>query len=58
MAKFLVSVDAEATWTYTIEAETQEEAYDKVEKMLDEEDFMEQYRKDCELMDARVWRDN
>lgn len=58
MAKFLVSIDAEATWTYEIDAETQKEAYEKAEKMLDEEGFIERYREDCEFMDARVYYNN
>ena len=59
MKKFNVSIDAEATWTYEIEAETQEEAYAKAEEMISEDpDFYENYREDCELMDARVYYDN
>ena len=59
MKKFKVSIDAEATWTYEIEAETQEEAYAKAEEMISEDpDFYENYREDCELMDARVYYDN
>lgn len=59
MKKFKVSIDADATLTYEIEAETQEEAYAKAEEMISEDpDFYENYREDCELMDARVYYDN
>lgn len=59
MAKFMVSIDAEATWTYEIEAGSQEEAYEKAEDMISNDpDFYDNYRNDCELMDARVYYDN
>lgn len=59
MKKFDVSIDVDATWTYEIEAESQEEAYEKAEEMISNDpDFYENYRSVCELMDARVYYDN
>ena len=59
MKTFMVSIDVDATWTYEIEAETQEEAYAKAEEMISEDpDFYENYRRECELMGARVYYDN
>ena len=59
MGKYNVSIDADALWIVEIEADSQEEAYEKAEDMINNDlDFYDRYRMECELMDARVYYDN
>ena len=59
MGKYNVSIDADALWIVEVEADSQEEAYEKVEDMINNDlDFYDRYRMECELMDARVYYDN
>ena len=61
MPKFDVIVDCSAVISvYDIEAETQKEANDIVEKMLFPycDDFLFAHQDDCVLVDPVVYRDN
>ena len=59
MGKYNVSIDADALWVVEIEADSQEEAYEKADDMISNDlDFYDRYRMECELMDARVYYDN
>ena len=58
MKKFNVSIDADATLTIEVEAKSQEEAYEKAEKLIRTARFEERYRNECGLLDMRVYYDN
>ena len=60
MAKFDVFVDCSATMSLEVEAESQAEANDKVEKMIIDADgwFCDDHRDDWVFVDPVVYRDN
>lgn len=51
MKKFFIMVDTYATATYEVLAETQDEAHEKVQEIIDGENFFEEYRKNCEFFE-------
>ena len=51
MKKYLVCVDTYACASYEVEANSPEEAEDKVYEMIDKEDFFDTYRKDCDFFE-------
>lgn len=54
MAKFTVFIDCVTTKTYEIEAESANAACEIAEQMIQEPDFFEKYRQDCEIMEPSV----
>ena len=51
MKKFYIMVDTYATSTYEVLAKTEDEAREKVQKIIDGENFFEEYRKNCEFFE-------
>ena len=51
MKKFSIMVDTYATSTYEVLAETEDEAREKVQEIIDGENFFEEYRKNCEFFE-------
>ena len=60
MMTFDVTVDLTACYTMEVEAETQEEAYEKAQALLnsDDADLFEKIRRNCDFADATVWKGN
>ncbi len=54
MAKFTVFIDCVATKSYEIEAESANAACEIAEQMINGEDFFEQYRQGCDIMEPSV----
>lgn len=54
MKKFLVPIDAVTTAYYAIEAETEDEAFEKAEEIIDGEDFFDTYREKCDFAEVSV----
>lgn len=54
MAKFLVMIDTYATASFEIEAETEDEAYDKCDELIASDNFFDKYRKECDFFEPSV----
>ena len=54
MAKYYVFIDCVTTKTYEIEAESPDKACEIAEQIIQEPDFFDEYRKDCEIMEPSV----
>ena len=54
MAKYTVFIDCVTTKTYEIEAESPDKACEIAEQMIQEHDFFDEYRKDCEIIEANI----
>ena len=55
MAKFDVTIDCSACATFEIEAETEDEAYEKAEEFIQQDDFFVKYREQCDFIDPQVY---
>lgn len=58
MAKFDVFVDCSATLTLEVEANSQKEANERVEKLVNKGWFCDDHRNDWSFCDPVVFRDN
>lgn len=54
MAKYTVFIDCVTTKTYEIEAESANAACEIAEQMIQDADFFEKYREDCDIMEPSV----
>ena len=55
MAKFDVTIDCSACATFEIEAENQDQAYEKAEEFIQQGDFFVKYREQCDFFDPTVY---
>ena len=54
MAKFLMTIDTYASATYEIEAENADEAEEKMQTIIDGENFFNEYRKQCDFFEPAI----
>jgi len=51
MAKYTIMVDTYATASYVIEAESRDEAQEKLDEIIQGDNFFEEYRKNCDFFE-------
>lgn len=51
MAKYTIMVDTYATASYVIEAESRDEAREKLDEIIQGDSFFEGYRKNCDFFE-------
>lgn len=51
MAKYTIMVDTYATASYVIEAESMDEAHEKLDEIIQGDNFFEEYRKNCDFFE-------
>ena len=51
MAKYTIMVDTYATASYVIEAESPDEAQEKLDEIIQSDNFFDEYRKLCDFFE-------